>query len=65
MRKDIALRMAVPGKVKEPESAADIRASCKREIMHFNDPTFEYKLKMAVAIADERFGDAARCLALC
>lgn len=52
--------MAAPSTSVEPESAAEIRASCKQEIMRFNDPTFEYKLKMAVAIADERFADAAR-----
>jgi hypothetical protein len=60
VHKDIATRMAAPSTSVEPESAAEIRASCKQEIMRFNDPTFEYKLKMAVAIADERFADAAR-----
>lgn len=56
------MRNLLPSKSVEPESAAEIRASCKQEIMRFNDPTFELKLKMAVAIADERFEDAARCV---
>ena len=55
------MRNLLPSKSEEPESAAEIRASCKQEIVRFNDPTFELKLKMAVAIADERFADAARC----
>lgn len=61
VRKDIAMRNLLPSKSEEPESAAEIRASCKQEIVRFNDPTLELKLTMAVAIADERFEDAARC----
>lgn len=42
------------------ESRSDILASCKQEIISYNDPTVLHKLQLQLAVNSENFEEAAR-----
>ena len=49
---DLALR---------PESAVDIRRSCKEDLDHYPDVTLHLQLQLQLAIANDDFERAAQC----
>lgn len=63
--KDVAKQMGRPASGPEPlpsnESHAQIVRSCREEAAKFVDPTTLYSLQLALAVAEERFADAAKC----
>ncbi|KAL6776884.1 hypothetical protein ACKKBF_B03855 [Auxenochlorella protothecoides x Auxenochlorella symbiontica] len=62
--KDVAKQMGRPASGPEPlpsnESHAQIVRSCREEAAKFVDPTTLYSLQLALAVAEERFADAAK-----
>ena len=43
------------------ETKNEIIQSVKREVLHFNDPTYMHKLQLQVAVQEERYEDASEC----
>jgi hypothetical protein len=71
--KDVAAKMAIagPDALDPPvatheiggESHAEIIQSCKKECLLYQDPTVLFNLQLQVAIEQERYEDASKCVA--
>lgn len=59
VNRDIAVKMARSRLEEHNESHTQIVRSCKEEILQYQDPTIMHKLQLQLAIAEERFDDAA------
>ncbi|GAB4822363.1 hypothetical protein N2152v2_009409 [Parachlorella kessleri] len=59
VNKDIATKMARTRLEEHTESHHQIVRSCKEEIVQYQDPTIMHKLNLQLAVAEERFDDAA------
>ena len=51
--------MARPLETGPPQSEGEIETSCRAELKKYADPTVVHKINMQVAIAEERYADAA------
>jgi len=61
VHKDVAGKLAVPMESYAPrreETKSEIIQSVKRDLLHFNDPTYMHKLQLQLAIEEERYEDA-------
>lgn len=56
--------MARPLESAPPQTHSDIEKSCRAELKRYPDPTVVHKVNLQVAIAEERYADAARCVNL-
>ncbi|KAK9818116.1 hypothetical protein WJX72_007387 [[Myrmecia] bisecta] len=62
VKKDVASKMGQGASAfeQQPESKNDIVRSCREAAAHFGDPMVMHKLQLQVAIAQERYDDAAQ-----
>ncbi len=58
----VAAQMARPAaEFQAHETVTEIEQSCRRDLAHFPDPTVQLQLELQLAIAAERYSEAARC----
>lgn len=60
VNKSIAARMAHSVQTLEKESSNEVVRSCRDEVLHHKDPTVMLKLQLQMAIAEERYIEAAK-----
>ncbi|GMH45756.1 hypothetical protein BSKO_13719 [Bryopsis sp. KO-2023] len=60
VNKSIADRMAHSMQTLEKESSNEVVQSCRDEVLHHKDPTVMLKLQLQMAIAEERYIEAAK-----